>query len=169
LLEPADLPETKPQGTGLDAIVPSAEININGADIDHVPLRILHKLRWRVETHGLRIEQGGEKHQATKYDRFCYNLSETEVKERLASGEPAVVRMLVPHGVSEWKDMVHGRVIFNNNVLDDQVLIKSDGYPTYHFANVVDDHLMKISHVIRGEEWLSSTPKHLILYQMFGL
>ena len=77
--------------------------------------------------------------------------------------------MLVPHGVSEWKDMVHGRVIFNNNVLDDQVLIKSDGYPTYHFANIVDDHLMQITHVIRGEEWLSSTPKHLLLYQMFGL
>ena len=59
--------------------------------------------------------------------------------------------MLVPHGLSEWKDMVHGKVVFNNNVLDDQVLIKSDGYPTYHFANIVDDHLMQISHVIRGE------------------
>jgi glutamyl/glutaminyl-tRNA synthetase len=59
--------------------------------------------------------------------------------------------MLVPHGSSEWKDLVHGRVVFNNSVLDDQVLMKSDGYPTYHFANVVDDHLMKISHVIRGE------------------
>jgi glutamyl/glutaminyl-tRNA synthetase len=59
--------------------------------------------------------------------------------------------MLVPHGMSEWKDMIHGKVVFNNNVLDDQVLIKSDGFPTYHFANVVDDHLMKISHVIRGE------------------
>ena len=65
--------------------------------------------------------------------------------------------------------MVHGKVIFNNSVLDDQILIKSDGYPTYHFANIVDDHLMQISHVIRGEEWLSSTPKHLILYSMFGL
>ena len=59
--------------------------------------------------------------------------------------------MLVPHGVSEWRDMIHGKVQFNNNVLDDQVLLKSDGYPTYHFANVVDDHLMQISHVIRGE------------------
>jgi glutamyl-tRNA synthetase len=77
--------------------------------------------------------------------------------------------MFVPSGVSEWKDMVHGKVIFNNNVLDDQILIKSDGYPTYHFANIVDDHLMQISHVIRGEEWLSSTPKHLILYSMFSL
>ena len=116
----------------------------------------------------LRIEQGGEKHQATKYDRFCFNLSESEVKERVASGEPHVIRMFVPSGVSEWKDLVHGKVIFNNNVLDDQILIKSDGYPTYHFANIVDDHLMQISHVIRGEEWLSSTPKHLILYSMFG-
>jgi glutamyl-tRNA synthetase len=76
--------------------------------------------------------------------------------------------MLVPHGVSEWRDLVHGKVLFNNNALDDQVLIKSDGYPTYHFANVIDDHLMEISHVIRGEEWLSSTPKHLLLYHMFG-
>ena len=62
-----------------------------------------------------------------------------------------MIRMLVPHGVSEWKDMIHGKVVFNNNVVDDQILIKSDGYPTYHFANVVDDSLMKISHVIRGE------------------
>jgi glutamyl/glutaminyl-tRNA synthetase len=59
--------------------------------------------------------------------------------------------MLVPHGVSEWKDLIHGKVVFNNNVLDDQVLLKSDGYPTYHFANVVDDNLMNITHVIRGE------------------
>lgn len=97
------------------------------------------------------------------------NLQESEVKARIASGEPYVIRMVVPHGVSEWRDLVHGKVVFQNSVLDDQVLLKSDGYPTYHFANVVDDHLMKISHVIRGEEWLSSTPKHLLLYSMLGL
>lgn len=99
----------------------------------------------------LRVEQGGEKHQATKYDRFCFNLSESEVNSRIASGEQHVIRMLVPQGISEWRDMIHGKVVFNNNVLDDQILLKSDGYPTYHFANVVDDHLMNISHVIRGE------------------
>ena len=99
----------------------------------------------------LRLEQGGEKHQATKYDRFCLNLSEKEVNERIKSGEPYVIRMMIPHGQSEWKDIVHGKVVFNHNVIDDQILIKSDGYPTYHFANVIDDHLMKISHVIRGE------------------
>jgi glutamyl/glutaminyl-tRNA synthetase len=65
------------------------------------------------------LEQGGEKHQATKYDRFCFNLSENEVNERVKSGEPHVIRMLVPHGSSEWKDLVHGRVVFNNSVLDD--------------------------------------------------
>jgi glutamyl/glutaminyl-tRNA synthetase len=62
-----------------------------------------------------------------------------------------VIRMLVPHGTTEFKDIIHGKVVFNHNVIDDQVLMKSDGYPTYHLANVVDDYLMKISHVIRGE------------------
>ena len=91
-----------------------------------------------------------------------------------------MIRMLVPHGTTEFKDIIHGKVVFNHNVIDDQVLMKSDGYPTYHLANVVDDYLMKISHVIRGEvsflsflslmkEWLSSTPKHLLLYKMFSL
>lgn len=77
--------------------------------------------------------------------------------------------MKVPRGKTEFKDIVHGKVIFENQVIDDQVLLKNDGFPTYHFANVVDDYLMKISHVIRGEEWLPSTPKHLILYKMFEL
>jgi len=67
-----------------------------------------------------------------------------------------------------FKDMVHGKVVFDNAVIDDQVIIKNDGYPTYHFANVIDDYLMGITHVIRGEEWLPSTPKHTILYDMFG-
>ncbi len=79
---------------------------------------------------------------------------------------PHVIRMLVPQGMSEWKDMIHGKVVFNNNVLDDQVLIKSDGFPTYHFANVVDDHLMKISHVIRGEVSLVLT---LMIYGYSGM
>lgn len=76
--------------------------------------------------------------------------------------------MKVPKGKSQFKDMVHGKVQFDNSVIDDQVIIKNDGFPTYHFANIIDDHLMDITHVIRGEEWLPSTPKHLILYDMFG-
>jgi len=78
-------------------------------------------------------------------------LGKAEVEERIERGDPYVIRMLVPHGTTEFKDIIHGKVVFNHNVIDDQVLMKSDGYPTYHLANVVDDYLMKISHVIRGE------------------
>jgi glutamyl-tRNA synthetase len=96
-------------------------------------------------------------------------LSPQEVQEKLASGVPSVVRMRVPDGVTiAFDDIVRGRVEFSSDLIDDQVLLKSDGYPTYHLANVVDDHLMEVSHVIRGEEWLSSTPKHVLLYQYFG-
>lgn len=77
--------------------------------------------------------------------------------------------MLVPRGKTEFKDLIHGKVKFDNDTIDDQVLIKADGFPTYHFANIVDDYLMRITHVIRGEEWLPSTPKHLILYKMFEM
>ena len=77
--------------------------------------------------------------------------------------------MLIPRGKTEFKDLVHGKVIFDNDTVDDQVILKSDGFPTYHFANVVDDYMMRITHVIRGEEWLPSTPKHIILYKMFEL
>jgi len=77
--------------------------------------------------------------------------------------------MLIPKGKTEFKDMVHGKVIFDNDTVDDQVIMKSDGFPTYHFANVVDDYLMRITHVIRGEEWLPSTPKHILLYKMFDI
>jgi glutamyl/glutaminyl-tRNA synthetase len=77
--------------------------------------------------------------------------------------------MLIPTGKTEFKDLVHGKVVFDNDTVDDQVIMKSDGFPTYHFANVVDDFLMRITHVVRGEEWLPSTPKHLILYKMFSI
>jgi len=104
-----------------------------------------------------------------KYDRRALKLSRKEVEGKLASGVPAVVRMKVPDGTTVvFDDLIRGRVEFASDQLDDQVLLKSDGYPTYHLANVVDDHLMEISHVIRGEEWLSSTPKHVLLYQSFG-
>jgi glutamyl-tRNA synthetase len=104
-----------------------------------------------------------------KYDRRALKLTPGEVKAKLDTGVPAVVRMKVPEATTvAFDDIVRGRVEFSSDRLDDQVLLKSDGYPTYHLANVVDDHLMGISHVIRGEEWLSSTPKHVLLYRYFG-
>ncbi len=104
-----------------------------------------------------------------KYDKHCLNLSEDEINKKLSSGENYVVRLNVQPNVNiVIDDVIRGRVEFSSDVVDDQVLIKSDGFPTYHLANVVDDHLMKITHVIRGEEWLSSTPKHILLYDFFG-
>lgn len=116
----------------------------------------------------LREEQQSQKLQA-KYDKHCLHLSEDEVKQKLDAGESYVIRLNVPANERiQIDDIVRGRVDFNSDIVDDQILIKSDGFPTYHLANVVDDHLMKITHVIRGEEWLSSTPKHVLLYDFFG-
>ncbi|KAI7823888.1 putative glutamyl-tRNA synthetase [Gamsiella multidivaricata] len=102
------------------------------------------------------------------YDRKCAMLSKQESQERVDNGEAFVVRMKVPDGKTTVTDEVHGKVEFSNKEVDDSVLMKSDGYPTYHLANVVDDHVMGITHVIRGQEWLPSAPKHVLLYQMFG-
>ena len=116
----------------------------------------------------LREEQQEQKLQ-TKYDKADLILSEVEIKERLDTGVPYVVRLNVePDRKIVFNDEIRGRVEFDSATVDDQILIKSDGYPTYHLANVVDDHLMEISHVIRGEEWLSSTPKHVLLYEYLG-
>ncbi|HBW73907.1 MAG: Glutamate-tRNA ligase [Candidatus Magasanikbacteria bacterium GW2011_GWA2_45_39] len=105
----------------------------------------------------------------TIYDRFCATQGDAYVAEKLASGAPHVIRLkMLQTGVTVFEDIVRGRVEFENKLIDDQVLLKSDGFPTYHLANVVDDHLMEISHVIRAEEWISSTPKHLTLYQALG-
>ncbi len=106
--------------------------------------------------------------QAPKYDRTCLKLSAEDVKKKLAAGEPHVIRMKIPEGTCEFEDAIRGTIIFKNAEVDDQVLMKSDGFPTYHLAVVVDDHLMQITHVLRGEEWISSTPKQIILHQMFG-
>jgi glutamyl-tRNA synthetase len=96
-------------------------------------------------------------------------LPQDEVQKRLDAGEEYVVRLKVPRRETiRFEDIIRGHVSFESKGLDDQVLLKSDGMPTYHLANVVDDHLMKITHVIRGEEWLSSTPKHILLYKAFG-
>ena len=103
------------------------------------------------------------------YDRHCRQIDPAEAKRRVDAGEPHVVRMKMPlEGELTFEDVIRGNVTIGFNVLDDQVLIKTDGFPTYHLAVVVDDHLMGITHVIRGEEWLSSVPKHILLYQFFG-
>jgi len=100
----------------------------------------------------MRIQIGGQKYAKAKYDRFCaQNFSRDQILEKQANKESFIIRMKVPKGKTQFKDLVHGKVMFDNSVVDDQVIIKNDGFPTYHFANVVDDHLMQISHVIRGE------------------
>ncbi len=117
----------------------------------------------------LREEQEKQKLPQAKYDKHCLHLSKKEIEQNLSAGIPKVIRLNVePDQEIIFDDIIRGRVVFESNNVDDQVLIKSDGYPTYHLANVVDDHLMKITHVIRGEEWLSSTPKHVLLYDAFG-
>ncbi len=105
----------------------------------------------------------------TKYDKFALTLTNEEIQNKLANGDLYVVRLNVfPGKKIIANDLIRGRIEFDTNIIDDQVLIKSDGYPTYHLANVVDDHLMGITHVIRGEEWLSSLPKHILLYEYLG-
>jgi len=116
----------------------------------------------------LREEQTarGETH---KYDKHCLHLSKEEIEEKLKSGVPYVIRQNIPtEGVTTFHDAIFGTISVNNNELDDNVLLKSDGLPTYNFANVIDDHLMHITHVIRGSEYLSSTPKYNLLYEAFG-
>lgn len=104
-----------------------------------------------------------------KYDRQCLRLNPKDIETNTLNGVPFVVRMKIPDGRAvRFHDVIREDVEFASEQIDDQVLLKSDGYPTYHLANVIDDHLMKISHVIRGEEWLSSTPKHVLLYEFFG-
>ena len=103
------------------------------------------------------------------YDKHCLSLSKKEVEEKLAAGVPYVIRQNVPReGVTRFVDEIYGEIEVPNAELDDMILIKSDGYPTYNFANVVDDHLMGITHVVRGNEYLSSAPKYNRLYQAFG-
>jgi glutamyl-tRNA synthetase len=120
-----------------------------------------------------RLDELRQKQQALKlppsYDRHCRDLPREDSAKRVAAGEGHVVRMKVPiGGEMTFEDRIRGKVTIAHKVLDDQVLLKSDGFPTYHLAVVVDDHHMAITHVIRGEEWLPSTPKHILLYQYFG-
>ena len=107
--------------------------------------------------------------QTPKYDEHCRDLSPEEVQSKIDAGIPYVIRLKLPKNVVlSFEDGVRGIIEMNTNDLDDQVLLKTDGFPTYHLAVVIDDHLMGITHVIRGEEWLPSTPKHIYLYQCFG-
>jgi glutamyl-tRNA synthetase len=113
-------------------------------------------------------EQQQEIKQTTKYDRACLKLSSEEIKTKLESGESNVIRMKIPEGKTTFHDEIRGDITIENQENDDQVLLKADGFPTYHLAVVVDDHLMGVTHVIRGEEWISSVPKHVMLYTWFG-
>lgn len=107
--------------------------------------------------------------QPTGYDRHCRDIGPKEAARRAKAGERHVIRFKMPtDGETEFHDVIRGPVSFKNALLDDHVLLKSDGYPTYHLAAIVDDHLMGITHVIRGEEWLPSTPKHVLLHEAFG-
>lgn len=120
-----------------------------------------------------RLETLRQQQQANKetigYDGHCLHLSAQEVADKLAAGQSSVIRMKVPReGVCEINDFLRGKIDIEWANVDMQVLMKADGLPTYHLANVVDDHLMEITHVIRGEEWINSAPKHLLLYKYFG-
>jgi glutamyl-tRNA synthetase len=117
----------------------------------------------------MRAEQIKRK-QPPGYDRHCRDLTAEERAKREAEGITPVVRFKTPlEGQTKFSDLIYGDVAFEHSTIDDFVLLKSDGYPTYHLANVVDDHAMEISHVIRAEEWISSTPRHLLLYKALGL
>lgn len=108
-------------------------------------------------------------HLPPMYDKTCLKLSKDEVKQKLDSGMAHVVRLHVPeHEKIAFDDIISGHIEFDSDVIDHQVILKSDGFPTYHFGVVVDDHLMEITHIFRGKEWISSTPKHVLLYQFFG-
>jgi glutamyl-tRNA synthetase len=116
----------------------------------------------------VRADQQAKK-ELPRYDQHCRTLTKEEVEKNLAENISYVIRLKVPEtGVTICQDLVRGPVEFQNSGIDDQVLLKSDGYPTYHLAVVVDDYLMKITHIIRGEEWLSSAPKHILIYNAFG-
>lgn len=119
----------------------------------------LDALRSKAESEGIQF----------KYDRHCLSLTEDEIQNNLNAGIEFVIRQKAPDsGTTTYHDEVYGDITFNNEILEDQILIKSDGFPTYNFANVIDDHTMNITHVVRGSEYLSSTPKFVNLYKAFG-
>jgi len=131
--------------------------------VDHKDAYLCYCTPQRLEA--MRQEQARQK-QPPKYDRRCRELTGKEKTQLEGSGVTPVVRFKTPlEGETSFDDLIRGKVTFQNDTLDDFVLLKSDGYPTYHLANIVDDHLMAISHVLRADEWLSSTPRHILLYR----
>ncbi|HEY5928658.1 MAG TPA: glutamate--tRNA ligase [Kofleriaceae bacterium] len=140
---------------------------------DHAGILLENGQAYRCFCTAERLDQVRQQQMAAKatlgYDRHCRDLDPNESRNRAAQGEPHVIRLKVPlSGPIEFEDKLRGKVTREAKEIDDQVLLKSDGLPTYHLANVVDDHLMEITHVIRAEEWISSTQKHVLLYQAFG-
>ena len=134
---------------------------------------IANGLAYRCYCSPERLERVREEQRAAKvppgYDRHCRHLSQKQVADYEAQGVKPVIRLAAPtEGVTEFDDLLRGHIVVDNRQLDDLILLKSDGFPTYHLANVVDDHLMAITHITRGEEWLSSVPKHVLLYRAFG-
>ena len=114
-------------------------------------------------------EDLADKDEKEKFVDPCHAISVEEARARIAAGEKYVVRQTIPNtGITSFEDEVYGHIEVENSILDEGVLLKSDGYPTYNFANIVDDHLMNITHVVRGNEYLSSTPKYNLIYQAFG-
>ncbi|HSD98461.1 MAG TPA: glutamate--tRNA ligase [Patescibacteria group bacterium] len=117
----------------------------------------------------MREEQKAKGIVAAKYDKLCLHLSQDDVQKNLDTHKPHVIRLnVLPNKTISFKDVVFGEISVNSNDIDDQVLLKSDGFPTYHLGVVVDDHLMGITHIMRGNDWIPSTPKHIILYDAFG-
>jgi glutamyl-tRNA synthetase len=140
---------------------------------EHADLLLANGTAYRCFCTAEELEAARKQQMAAKlpprYPGICRHLSVTEIDAKLAAGIPFVIRMKVPtEGSTTFRDELRGEITFDHNNVDDQVLMKSDGFPTYHLANVVDDYLMKITDVIRAEEWISSTPKHVLLYQAFG-
>ena len=140
---------------------------------EHVELLLANGTAYRAFENPEELEALRQRQTAAKlpprYDGTHRELSQSQIDAFLAEGRPYVVRMKVPlHTSTTFRDELRGDITFDHNNVDDQVLMKSDGFPTYHLANVVDDHLMGITDVIRAEEWISSTPKHVLLYKAFG-
>ncbi len=117
----------------------------------------------------LRQEQQQRKESILGYDRHCRGLDPAEAADRVAAGEAHVVRLKMPlDGQTTFHDLIRGDITVDNSTQDDLILLKSDGYPTYHLANVVDDHLMRITHILRADEWISTAPRHVQLYRALG-
>jgi len=139
----------------------------------HAQQLVSQGLAYRCYCSAERLEQLREEQRVAGappgYDRHCRHLTAAQIADYEAQGIRPVIRLAIPtEGSTEFDDLLRGHIVVDNRQLDDLVLLKSDGFPTYHLANVVDDHLMGITHIMRGDEWLSSVPKHVLLYQAFG-